>query len=135
MLLLLFFSLLPERDARFGLHGLLRSLLLDGHIVYENLSYILTFPNPNLQVQARHKCMVREHPKIYLQARNCMDSKALAWHLFAFHTSQPYSKLGRNTAMFLNPRNNYAKPGRDHLASAYYALLRIYYAYPMTHHY
>ena len=39
-----------------------------------------------------------EHPKIYLQTRSCMDSKVLAWHLFVFHTSQPYSKLGHNTA-------------------------------------
>ena len=28
-----------------------------------------------------------------------MDFNALAWHLLVFHTSQPYSKLGRNIAM------------------------------------
>ena len=68
-------------------------------LVYANLSYILMFENPNLQAQwhAHHTLLYMEHPEKYLQTHNCTNSNTLAWDLLAFHTSQPYSKLGHNT--------------------------------------
>ena len=67
---------------------------LQYHINWWKFSSFQSFQTQLCTYTCRLITVILEHPKLYLRALNCVDSKSLACYLLVFHTSQPYRRLG-----------------------------------------
>ena len=98
----------------------------DTTLVYENLSYILEFLNPNLHTQAHHM-LLRNTPKYTYSLVTVLILKFSLRFISIPHFTaifQASSQHGHELCIyeFLNSRQNYAKFYTNRLVSVYYVL-------------